>query len=256
MKEEKFTESEVAARNESLREASRVIFGGSAELRIVNPATLVLLKQNARYFKKEQFKQLVSNIKEDQRLSSTPFCCPCDDGRLEVLSGNHRVKASIEAGLPWILVIVALIDLKSDDRLKIQLSHNALVGEDDEQILAELWSKIDDIKAKCYAGLSSEKIEGLQKIKMVTLTTPQIRTRQVSFAFVEVEVEALDQIMSELARIPADKIYLVPMQQFQDFFEIIQQVKKRDNVKNGSLAMLGLIDIASRELGIDKEARA
>lgn len=151
------------AQNATLAQISKNIFGDSARLQIVDPKSLVLLKQNARFFKKDTFRQLVENIKADKRLSSVPLCRPIKDGRLEVLSGNHRVKASVEAGLEKILVIVLLENLDESRRIAIQLSHNALVGQDDQNILAELWAKIDDINTRLYAGLSSDTLNEIKK---------------------------------------------------------------------------------------------
>ena len=251
---ETITPEEVAERNKSLQIASKVIFGESAELRIVNPKSLSLLKHNARYFKKDQFKQLVENLKKDQRLSGTPLCHTVEDGKLEVLSGNHRVEASVEAGIPWILVIVDLGDLSENEQIAVQLSHNSLVGVDDDQILAELWNKIDDIKMKCYAGLSSETVEQLKKIKLVSFTTPQIRTKQVSFAFTETEVEVITDILDELGKITADSIHLSHIDQFPDFFNLIQDIKKKENIKNGSLAVLRMVELASSALAAKQVA--
>lgn len=233
---------DIMRQNETLKETSLLLFGDSAELRIVAPNSLILLKENARYFKKETFKQLVANLRQDQRLSSVPLCLPADGNRLEVLSGNHRVKASIEAGLPWVLVIVILEEIGLSRKISIQLSHNALVGEDDQQILASLWARIEDIKAKCYAGLSSETLGELQQIKLLNFSTPQPRTKQVTFAFTETEFGLVEEIMAELGRIPADRVYLANADQFAAFFQRLLAVKKSDNIKNGSLAMLRLLE--------------
>lgn len=86
------TPTEIAAQNESLQAASKLLFGQGMELRIVNPKTLTLLKENARYFKKATFQQLTENIKNDNRLSSVPLCLQ-DGETLEVLSGNRRILA-------------------------------------------------------------------------------------------------------------------------------------------------------------------
>jgi len=158
------TDTEVKKKNEELDALGRELFGGGATLRIVEPGKIRLTAENARFFKKETFQQLVANLREDARLSSMPLCFEGPDG-LEVLSGNHRVKASVQAGLPWILVMILLDELDESRRVAIQLSHNALAGQDDEQILARLWGRIEDIRARIYTGLSSEKIGELEKIK-------------------------------------------------------------------------------------------
>jgi len=230
--------------NATLRETSKMLFGDTARLQIVDPKSLKLLKENARFFKKSTFKQLTENVKKDKRLSSVPLCHEVGNS-LEVLSGNHRVQAAVEAGLDMILVMVLQGNLEKNDKLSIQLSHNSLVGEDDKQILANLWSQIEDINAKCYAGLSSDQIGDLQKVKLVNFSTPTIRTKQISFAFTVSEFEAVQETIDELQSVPGDIVYLAELSEFDDFFQALQQVKKSQNIKNGALALRRLIEIAS-----------
>jgi hypothetical protein len=56
--------------------------------------------------KAEQFQALVENVKKDGNLSSLPLCYREKDGKLRVLSGNHRVQAGRQAGVEQILVMV------------------------------------------------------------------------------------------------------------------------------------------------------
>lgn len=238
----------ITEQNQTLAEISETIFGDSARLEIVDPESLVLLKKNARYFKKETFRQLVSNLKKDRRLSSVPLCHVLPNGLREVLSGNHRVKAAIEAGIKKILIITLLQDLNRSEKISIQLSHNALVGEDDVGILSELWAQIDDINAKIYAGLSSTTLDQLKNVQMISFTTPALATRSLSFVFTEYEREMLDQVLEELARIPNKELYVFPMDQFSDFFELLRQIKEKKEIKNGSLAMVKIIEIISQHL--------
>ena len=108
-------------------------------LEMATPGELKLLEKNARYMKAEQFQSLVENIKKDGNLSSLPLCYREKDGKLRVLSGNHRVQAGRQAGVEQILVMVVGDEKDSDARLAIQLSHNAIAGQDDLVILKELW---------------------------------------------------------------------------------------------------------------------
>lgn len=120
-----------ADQNETLRALSRTLYGESLTLEIVDPRALRLLAKNARVLSKDTFQQLTANIRRDKRLSSVPLCYRASDGVLDVLSGNHRVSAGIEAGVEHILVMVIEEDLSVSQRIAIQLSHNALVGSDD-----------------------------------------------------------------------------------------------------------------------------
>lgn len=239
---------DIERQNSELAEISRAILGDSAVLQIVSPKSLVLLKENARFFKRETFKQLTSNIEKDGRLSSVPLCHRLEDGRLEVLSGNHRVKASIEAKIGHILVIVITQELPRAEQIAIQLSHNSLAGEDDINILSNLWSKIEDINERLYAGLSSDAVKQLQSVKLVPFTTPQVYTKYVVFAFTEPECEAIESVMKELNAAQPATLFLSHMDQFEKFFEKIKAVKTKHNIKNASLAMVKMIEIISESL--------
>jgi len=246
------TIEEVERQNVVLRETGQSLFGESATLRIVDPGTLLLRRENARFFKKEVFRQLVENIRADARLSSVPLCMDKPDG-CEVLSGTHRVKGSVQAGIPWILVMVIVEPLEAGRQLAIQLSHNALVGQDDPGILAALWAKIDDVRDRLYAGLSSDVMQDLEKIKLVQFTTPGIATRVLTFAFVAEEAELVDRIVAELSAYKAsDAVYVAALERFDPFFAALQAVKKRDNVKNASLAMLHMVRLAQRGMEVDQ----
>lgn len=145
--------------NDTLSRISKALYGDALTLAVMDPKDISLLKKNARILKKDVFQQLTANIGRDKRLSSVPLCHRLSDGRVEVLSGNHRVQASVEAGIERILVMIIEEDLTRSQAVAIQLSHNALVGEDDPALLAELWAEIEDIAAKTYAGLSSDVVE-------------------------------------------------------------------------------------------------
>lgn len=244
---------DIKKQNASLAKISKAVFGTAARLQVVAPAELVLLKQNARYFKRDTFKQLVENIRADERLSSVPLCHVVKGGELEVLSGNHRVKACIEAGLNHILVMVLLENIKEGKKIATQLSHNALVGEDDPAILAELWAKIKTVKEKLYAGLSSDMIKDLESIKLVTFTTPQIYTRSVTFAFTDPEMDQLNAVLDLLGVKSTDAVYVAHLNEFDGFFETLKEIKRTENVKNASLAMVKLIEIAAAHIELAKE---
>lgn len=234
--------------NEALKRLSNTLYGNGMSLRVVAPSDLTLLKKNARVLKKDTFQQLTANISADKRLSSVPLCWSMPDGKLEVLSGNHRVQAAIQAGLTQILVMVIEDDLNKAQQIAIQLSHNALVGSDDPTILAELWAAIDDIEAKLYAGLSSDEVERLEKIELVGFSTPQVCTRTLTFAFVDAEAERFNAVLEQLEAFPAKEMHLADLRQFDRFFDLLEGVKKSFDVRNSSLAMLKLMDIAEAAL--------
>ena len=147
-------------------------------------------------------------------------------------------------------------DLTRSQAVAIQLSHNALVGEDDPALLAELWAEIEDIAAKTYAGLSSDVVEKLDKIDLTSFTTPQVSTRTMTFAFVDSEAESLNAVLDELDGLPAKEIWLADVGQFDRFFDLLEATKRTFDVRNASLAMLKLMDLAEEAIANHKPEQA
>ena len=240
----------IEQRNQELAAISAELFGDAMRLQIADPAKLILLKDNARFFKRETFRQLRDNIAADKRLSSVPLCYQHEDGSLEVLSGNHRVQAAIEAGLVRILVLVITENLEKSRRIAIQLSHNALVGQDDASILANLWAQIDSIQDKLYSGLDSESLKELGEVDLVNFAAPEVPAHFVSFMFTNGERERLEKIL-ELLEAEAKKsaeVRVFPGSLYERFVKSLNGVKNAEKVRDGSLALIRLLEIVEEHL--------
>ena len=189
-------------------------------------------------------------------MSSVPLCYRHEDGRLEVLSGNHRVKASIEAKIPVILVLVITETLDQSRRIAIQLSHNALVGEDDQSILANLWSQIETIADRLYSGLDSEVTKELGEVELVNFSTPQVPAHMVTFMFSNGEKEQLSEILDMLsdAAKKSSAVYVFPGTQYEAFTKLLADVKDAEKIRDSSLAMLLLLKLGAEYL--EQEALA
>ncbi|NMB82897.1 MAG: ParB N-terminal domain-containing protein [Ignavibacteria bacterium] len=106
---------------------------------------LKFIERNFRFMDQKTFSALVSNIKKDKFLTSTPLVMKKDDDYI-IISGNHRVKACIDAGIDEIYCIVFdYLNVTEDDILRLQISHNLLSGKDDINILEELYNQIKDV---------------------------------------------------------------------------------------------------------------
>lgn len=118
----------------------------------------------------------------------------------------------------------------------------------DVEIIGNIWAKIDDIKEKLYAGLSSDSIKEIENIKLITFTTPQVYTKLMTFAFTAPEKENIKQIIEELNKTASGETYLSHIEQFEDFFNAPLKIKQKENIKNSSLAMIKIIEIVNIEL--------
>lgn len=244
MKKPKETPDDAVARMSAiLKDISATLYGEKLELRIVDPKTIVTLKKNARYMGKATFDQLVSNVQTDGRLESVPLCHTLANGALEVLSGNHRVKAAIKAGLDRILVMVIPHELPIGKKRARQLSHNAIVGQDDMQLLRELWDEIDDLAEKLYSGLDSEALGELGDVEFSGFGPAQIRTEQITLWFLPEEVERVDQILTAMENLAShQKVYLAPIATYERLFKLITEKKAKDNIKNTAVAFMALVE--------------
>ena len=236
--------------NARLKEVSKLLFGNKAELRIVPAKSLKLLKKNARYMEKSTFDQLTDNIKSDGFLASAPLCIEEEKGggKLTVLSGNHRVKGTIEAGIDTIFVIVDKRKLSNSKKVAIQLSHNSLTGNDDEAILASLWKEIDGMAAKLYAGLDSKVIEKLENEKYMAFNASQIPTKQMTFWFIPSDLERVDAMIEKATSslIKGDSTHVVTHESYEKLVNLIIKVKKAKNIKNSALAFQEILAAAEK----------
>ena len=214
-------------------------------LEMVAPGELKLLEKNARYMKAEQFQSLVENIKKDGNLSSLPLCYREKDGKLRVLSGNHRVQAGRQAGVEQILVMVVGDEKDADERLAIQLSHNAIAGQDDLVILKELWEAITDVQAKVYAGLDSDTVKALQGIQFAAIAEQRLQYKIVTFTFLGHEVENLDELLKAIAvAFASDVVYLATLEAYAPLYELMLKIKKHCLIKNTTAAFMKYNELA------------
>lgn len=96
--------------------------------------------KNPRFIKDEKFKKLVKSIQEfPEMLDLRPIVV---DSEMMVLGGNMRLKASIEAGLMEVPIIIAE-GLTPDQKDEFIIKDNSSFGEWDWDLLANEWDVKD-----------------------------------------------------------------------------------------------------------------
>ena len=199
----------------------------------IDPRELKLLKLNARFMRHEEYQRLVSNIKRDGQLTSAPFACKDGDKYL-VLSGNHRVKAAVAAGLTTIPCIVTDDELSEEQRIAIQLSHNSIVGEDDPAILKELYEKILDVDLKEYSGLDDKTLELIDKTTAQLLSEANLQYLTLSVVFLPDELSEAQKIIDDVKNSvkTADATWLTKRSQYDDWLDAQENVQSAYGIKN------------------------
>lgn len=211
-----------------------------------DPSTLKLLEENARYMRHEQFSTLVANIKRDGDLTQIPFVWFEEDtGTRHVLSGNHRVMAAMEAGLKEIRWLETADKLNKSQRLAIQLSHNAIAGEDDASILAKLYQEIDDLEMKHYSGLDDRSLELLREAQVDSLQEPKLEFQTLSYVFLPGDGDRVMEAFDAAAKY-ATKATETWLARYEDHFRLLQAVEESSSsydVRNRSAALTYILDI-------------
>jgi hypothetical protein len=191
-----------------------------------------------------QFRQLVENLKLDGALTSTPLVYQGN-----VLSGNHRVQAAIEAGIEEGDVLEVLTPLDEKRQVALQLSHNAIVGQDDPGLLSELYRGLD-IEWKQYSGLTDAALNDISELDVNALALGAPEYQELVLLFLPEEqgafLRALKSIEGKLKKgVP---VFVGRYEDFDRFFEAVVAMKKVKGVHNSALAVRMLAELALAQL--------
>jgi hypothetical protein len=167
----------------------------------------------------------------------------------EVLSGNHRVKAAIAAGLKEIDFKVTDDPVSEKRRIAIQLSHNAIFGEDDPAILKMLYEKLDDTDLRAYSGLDDRTLELLQEVDVSSLSEANLQFQVITFAFLPEEIEAVKAVWEDVrALAQGDELWLARWSDYDAFMDTMEATSSSYNILNAATTLLILLEIVSRHL--------
>lgn len=216
----------------------------------ISPKELKLLEVNARYMKHEEFARLVDNIRKDGKLTSAPFCCLEEDGKYRVLSGNHRTRAAIEAGIEKIVCLATDDPLTEEQKIAIQLSHNAISGQDDLGTLKLLYERILDVDEKKYSGLDDKTLELLQKVESIRFSEANLKFLTLNLVFLPDELkeaqEILDKALAEAKS--ADITWLVRMSEYDKWLDSQEIAGSSKGVKNNATSFRIILDVFERNM--------
>ena len=212
---------------------------------------LRLLEVNARYMQHATFQRLVENIARDGCLTQHPFAIyDKKSGPPLVLSGNHRVQAGIEAlGEDHVDWIQTTRDrLPKARRLAIQLSHNAVTGEDDPAVLAALYEEIEGVDWKEYAGLDDETLDLLEDVKPVPLGDAGLEFVQVALSFFPEEEESLVAALDRADAIASGEHWAARHDDYERFLDALDLMGRSYGIKNIALGLRLIVDVFLRHV--------
>ncbi|MFB7493786.1 ParB N-terminal domain-containing protein [Streptomyces sp. NPDC056161] len=216
-----------------------------------DPHTLTLLDVNARFLPHEQFRQLVANIERDGHLTSTPLVWnDRDTGRLVVLSGNHRTLAAIEAGLSSIWWMQIDEPLPRQRQIALQLSHNAIAGQDDPAILKELYDELESVEWRQYTGLDDKALDLLEKVDVTSLGEANLDFASVQFMFLPDELERAEAAFDAArSTATADRRWVAGLEQYELVLDALETSRAAYKIGNSATALGVILSVFERHLG-------
>jgi hypothetical protein len=208
-------------------------------------------RKNARYMKGEQFNQLVDNLRRDGVLTSHPLV---HDG--VVLSGNHRVLAAMKAGIEEAEVIEIVGPLPDARKLALQLSHNAIAGQDDPSLLATLYAELD-LDLKRYSGVTDDMLKGIDELKLTSLSAGATQYQDILLTFLPEEAAAFTELLKRFEKKTRFPVLVASLADFDRFFDTLVAVKEKLNIQNTAMAARVMATLALERLAeLDAESAA
>jgi hypothetical protein len=204
---------------------------------------------NARAMHESTFGRLVENIRQRGALESLPYCSqPNGEGPVDIISGHHRVRASIRAGLEDIHVLVDRNPMTRSTLTAKQLAHNALSGMDDVEVLRQMLATIDTPDDLLLSGVDEDMLNQTDADAML-LFTPRLDFdwKTVSLAFLSHQLTDFDKLLDALEN-RQDLIGTADVSQFEDFVRSVTKFARIHNVRSAGTAVALLTRIARREV--------
>lgn len=207
-----------------------------------DPKTLTLLEVNARFMTKEQYDVLVANVKRDGVLTSAPLVYADPDTGVEtVLSGNHRTRAAMDAGVEQIPVLVIDQKLSRQQQVALQLSHNSIAGEDDPETLAMLYEELDDVDWRSYSGLDDKVLDLLDDPAAIPFAEANLSYQTVQLVFLPHEKEEAEQALFEVKKQHGlSDMWMAGITQYEPTLQALETVRGSYSIGNVATA-LGIV---------------
>lgn len=207
---------------------------------------ITYLEKNANIMTDKTMERLVENVEYDGMLTQLPFLHKLPSGKYEVISGNHRVQSAEKAGLKEFYAMAAEVTLPKDQKLRIQISHNSIRGEQRNAVLIELVDEFEDTEMLrlSAADFDIEKLDN-SKVDFLALDAGGLDFRDVMFYFTEYEINKMDRLLADLDhRLLNQKspTYLVMKEKHEKFVDAVTKIKNEANIKSTAVVINLIID--------------
>lgn len=237
--------------NTMLSTLNRMIFGEDSrmELRYVNFADVREQDINANVMPTGMFNALVNNIRQNKALESIPLMATREGSDIiEVVSGHHRTRAAMQAGIEGGVVILYKGLTNAEIRAK-QLAHNSIAGQSDPEIVKQLFSQIDDIGLQMESFIDPEMFANLPtavSFQMVDID-PTADAKTMTVVFLPTQLADFSKSMDLLSSQP-DVVVLEKLDAFEGFKTAVHAVKEELEIVSYPTALAAMARLAVERL--------
>lgn len=237
---------------EKVEPITRHVLSAKLEVWEVPIALPIEQSMNARAMNPEMFMQLTANIANRGALESLPLCALTDVG-LEVVSGHHRLRAARKAELATIWVLVDVSGLSKDRIRSKQLSHNSIQGEDNPDLLAQIYSLIADADARIEAYINLDELK--ESDYAVKLTTAEfeleLETKTISLIFLPLQAKLFSEAIQKLKDMETDEVVLATIDEYDTLISIMDVVSDKFKIQSAPTILAKMAEIVMEHVGKD-----
>ncbi len=207
--------------------------------------------KNARVMDKVTFDRLKKNLESDGRLESLPLgyirANTAGNQEFYIISGHHRTRAALMAGITELYVMV-YDDVLTDDQIKAkQLAHNAIAGVDDAQVLKELYNSIQDVEEKIKSGITELALSP-DKFKPVSVDAINLEFdyKCVKIMFLSSQAAKLEEVVKEIGS--DETILIADHATFDEFAKTLRELSKNENIRSAASIMGRMCEIVLQHI--------
>lgn len=229
-----------------------LLFGEGNPLRLLYVRYADLKEQdvNANVMPAGMFNALVANVRKNGSLESLPLCATraTSPTVVEVVSGHHRVRAALQAGLEHGVVLCYEGLTDAEIRAK-QLAHNSIHGASDPEIVREIFSHIEAAESQIEAYIDPELIGAVPDPIVFAPVEIDLMAdvRTVVLVFLPTQFRAFDRAMETLKTEP-DAVYLGATATFDGFKAAVNRVRAELDVISYPAALVEMARLAVERL--------
>jgi hypothetical protein len=160
---------------------------------------------------------------------------------LEIISGHHRTRAATAAGLSELFVLVDVTGLTRSQIAAKQLAHNAIEGQDNEQLLAEIYRQIEDAESKLEAFVDQK----------LDVEVPQVKIEGLDARVKERLDKAIEYLRSSGQRL--DGVYIAAESDYTPVEKAVRKVNEEYDVRVVADIIGKIADLALEASGVSVE---